>query len=92
MDPKVQEKLDEMQRQLDTLRTDLMQHSNDGHMGEEVDIKHIASLFEVVTTAPTHTPRNVFEQVKIHYNSTGPVWKLYLYDYVQRVWKNVTIS
>lgn len=92
MSPEVQQKFDEMQREIDRLRTDLMQHSNDGHMGAEVDMRHLRSFIEVVTTAPTHFPHSVYEQIKIHYNSVGPVWKIYVYDYINNVWKNVTIS
>ena len=58
-----------------------------------VDFENINNFIEVVTTVPTHTPNNVYEQIKI-YNDTGggPAWALYIYDYVNHVWKSVTIA
>lgn len=57
-----------------------------------IDFGNLTGLVEVVTTAPTHFPRNVYEQIKIHYNSTGPVVRLYIYDNVNSKWNYTTLT
>lgn len=69
-------------------------HTHDGVLSQRVQTQNLFGLFETVTTAPTGYPvgGGPWAQVKIHYNSVGPVWKLYIYDTLNNVWKSVTLS
>lgn len=39
-----------------------------------------------LTNTLAETPTNFYEQMFIHYNSTGPVTRLYIYDTVTKEW------
>ena len=84
--------------EVEQLKTLLREQKHDGVDGGSVYFNSLDGLITVVTSAAELTAktasvgRRVGEQVFIHYNSTGPVWKLYLYDSVNGVWKNVTIA
>lgn len=87
-----------LRMEVDQLKTSLREQQHNGVDGKLIDFNYLGGLITVVTTAAELTAktasvgRNVGEQMFIHYNSTGPVWKLYLYDNVNNVWKNVTIA
>lgn len=48
----------------------------------------IIGLFEVVSAAPSGTPKNVYDQVKIYTN--GTTYRLYWYDQVNHAWRYAT--
>lgn len=50
----------------------------------------VFGMFETVTSAPTKTPRNFFEQIKVY--SSGGVFRIYIYDTVSNAWKNATLT
>ncbi len=50
----------------------------------------IIGLFEVVSTAPSVAPTNVYQQVKLYAN--GSTYRLYLYDYLNRAWRYVALT
>lgn len=52
---------------------------------ENFDIKQFKGLLQTFTTAPTHTPKNISEQICIAYISTE--YRLYWYDTLQKAWK-----
>jgi len=39
-----------------------------------------------LTNTLAETPTSLYEQIFIHYNSTGPVTRLYIYDTVTKEW------
>lgn len=84
IDPEIQQYIDDR----------LRQQVHDGNYAQRVNLFDIFGNFETVTTAPTNAPisGSPYDQVKIHYNSVGPVWKLYIYDYQNSVWKSVTLT
>lgn len=50
----------------------------------------VFGMFQTVTAAPTKTPRNFFEQVKIY--SSGGTFRIYIYDTVSNAWKYATLT
>lgn len=50
----------------------------------------VFGMFQTVTTAPTLTPRNFIEQVKIY--SSGGTFRIYIYDTVSNAWKFSTLT
>lgn len=72
----------------------IKKHIHDGNFSQRINLFDIYGQIETVTTAPSNAPvgGSPYEQIKIHYNSTGPVWKLYIYDYQNSSWKSVTLS
>lgn len=95
---KLQRDVDFLKREIDQMNTSRKEQRHNGVDGRLVDFNYLDGLITVVTSSSELTARTsgiartVGEQIFIHYNSTGPVWKLYLYDNVNNVWKNVTIA
>lgn len=52
--------------------------------------QNIAGMFQTVSTAPTNTPKNFFDQVQIYVN--GGTLRLYWYDTVANTWHYVTAT
>lgn len=50
---------------------------------EPVKFRDLAEFIEVMTTAPTHTPKNINDQIK--YCTADS--KLYFYDTINKTWK-----
>lgn len=50
----------------------------------------IFGMFQTVTSAPTGTPRNFAEQIKVY--SSGGTFRIYIYDTVSNAWKNATLT
>jgi hypothetical protein len=63
---------------------------HDGIGGQLVNLQDIFGLFSVVSSAPTGTPRSVFEQVKI-YSSAG-TYRLYVYDSTSAAWHYTALT
>ena len=45
----------------------------------------VLGMFQTVTTAPTATPKNFFNQIQIY--SSGGTFRIYIYDTVSNAWK-----
>lgn len=103
----MQEEIDNLKQQIIIMRTDmerlkseLTRQSHNGFDGERIQFDSVTGLIKVVTTSTefnqmTAADRNVnapSNQMFVYYNTTGPVWKLYIYDQINKVWKNVTIA
>lgn len=84
------EQITQLQKQIQEIKLQMLLQGQAVNYG--IDFANLTNMIEVVNTAPTETPTTVYGQIKIHYNSTGPVWKLYLYDNLNSVWKSVTLS
>jgi len=50
----------------------------------------IFGMFQTVTTAPTATPKNFFNQIQIY--SSGGTFRIYIYDTVSNAWKYATLT
>lgn len=59
-----------------------------GKGGRPVDVKNITGLFEVVSAAPTHIPKNLYDQIKLYVN--GATYRIYFYDYTGAAWRLVS--
>lgn len=87
-------------REFEDFKNMMSQQTHNGVDGGLVDFNNLTGLIKVVSTTAefnqiTATGRPVnaaSNQIFVYYNSTGPVWKLYIYDYINRVWKNATIA
>lgn len=59
-------------------------HTHNGVDSQLINVRFISLLFDTVNTVPSHTPQNIFEQIKI-YNSGG-TYRLYWYDTNLKQW------
>jgi uncharacterized protein YcfL len=60
-------------------------------MENDINIKfNVNGLFETVDTAPTHTPKNFYDQIKIYVN--GATYRFYWYDANANAWHYVTAT
>lgn len=72
----------------------LARQTHDGNQSQRINLFDIFGQIQTVTVAPSAAPvgGSIYDQIKIHYNSTGPVWRLYIYDYQNNAWKYTTLS
>lgn len=64
------------------------EHRHNGQDLERIDVKDFGGFIEVVPSAPAHTPKNFFDQIKIFDNAGTP--ELHVYDYVAKAWRVFT--
>lgn len=64
------------------------EHKHDGADLERTTLRDLGGFIEVVPAAPTHIPKNFFDQIKIFIDAGTP--KLYVYDYVNNTWRVFT--
>jgi hypothetical protein len=64
------------------------EHKHDGADLERLPLRDLGGFIEVVPAAPTHIPKNFFDQIKIFIDAGTP--KLYVYDYVNNTWRVFT--
>lgn len=55
-----------------------------------IDIQNIINFIQVVSTAPTATPRNFWEQIKLYIN--GSTYRLYIYDNTTNNWRYAALT
>lgn len=67
--------------------TEFQSHNHDGSNSQLINLADIAGFIETVSVAPTHTPRNFFDQFKIYSNST--TYRFYWYDTTNQAWRYV---
>lgn len=83
----------DLQRQIDELRRDIddkiLNHRHDGGGAARIDLDtDVFGQFEVVDTAPTGKPGDLFGQIKIYKN--GSTYRLYWYDSTNDAWRYAT--
>lgn len=64
------------------------EHKHDGVDLERTALRDLGGFIEVVPAAPTHIPKNFYDQIKIFIDAGTP--KLYVYDYVNTTWRVFT--
>lgn len=64
------------------------QNTQEFQMPNVIELMNIEGFFEVVDTIPTHTPRNLWDQIKIYKN--GITKSFYVYDYKNNEWQSYT--
>lgn len=79
------------------LRDDFEKFKLDTQQGQSrvdysIDFRNVQNFIEVVSTAPTHTPSNVYDQVKLYVN--GATLRLYICDHTVNpiVWHYITLT
>lgn len=83
------------QGQIDQLRQDMEQefrnHIHSGLNSTRINLNtDLIGLFEVVTAAPTITPKSPYDQIKIAVIA-GTSY-IYVYDQLNHAWKRVVIT
>ena len=79
MDP--QQQLDDLKRDLD----ELTRRFNENSVEFDSDLN---GLIDVISAVPTHTPKNLYDQLKIYTN--GTTYRFYWYDWVNHAWHYAT--
>ncbi len=84
----------EMRKANEGVEGKLREQVHDGNYSQRVNLFDIFGNIETVTTAPATAPTggSPYDQLKIHYNSVGPVWRLYIYDYQNSAWKYTVLT
>jgi hypothetical protein len=85
----VEKEIKELRDKIDSIEQSLAFQKTNELALNTADIKNIFSLLEVVSTAPTHVPRKLFEQIKLY--SSGGIYRVYFY-LVGVGWKYVALS
>lgn len=81
---------------VEALEQQMREHSHNGFLGAEIDIRNMRGLYKTVTVAADLTrllagkPVRIFDQILI--DTTTGTKKLYIYDGVGAVWRSCTIS
>lgn len=73
-----QKQLDEVNKKITDLQNRLFMHDHSGNGDQRIRLDDLASLIDVVSTAPTHIPRDFNEQFKIYKN--GSTYRFYWHD------------
>jgi hypothetical protein len=73
-----------LQKQIDEINLKLSVQGQLNNYG--ISFMNLQDYVEVMTVAPTHTPKTVYDQIKLFYNSVGPETRLYIYDNVNNQW------
>lgn len=63
----------------------IQDHTHNGSDASKIRLENIRGFFEIVSVAPTHIPRNAFEQIKLYVN--GATYRIYFYDYKAKAWR-----
>lgn len=90
MTPQNEQILQDMQTRLSNLEQAYNYHRHDGTSASRINLSDILGAIEVISTAPTHTPRDMYDQLKLYINST--TYRLYIYDYVNHNWRYVALT
>ena len=80
----MEQEIQNLQKQINELKMQLSVQGQGVNYG--VSFTNLQDYVEVMTVAPTHTPKTVYDQIKIFYNSVGPETRLYIYDNVNNQW------
>lgn len=84
----MEEKLAQLEQRISQLEQDNTVSKFDNEI--YLTIKNLTDLIEVVSTVPTATPKAFYDQVKIYIS--GGTYRLYVYNYVNNVWRYVTLT
>jgi hypothetical protein len=85
-----------MEQRIALLEQQMREHTHNGFLGGEIDIKNIRGTFRTITVAADLTKilaagvTRLADQIVI--DTTTGTKKLYVYDTVGAVWRSCTIS
>lgn len=68
----------------------IKQHRHDGTNSAKLQFWDLLGFIETVTTAPTHMPVDIFDQIKLYQNAT--TYRLYIYDTLNNAWRYVALT
>ena len=66
----------------------IREHFHNGIDSGTLKLENIFGTIRTVDAAPTHTPRNLFEQIIVYKNAT--TYRLYWYDTTNNEWRYAT--
>jgi len=79
-----------MQMRVAELERKLREHIHDGAETRETSIVNLVDMVQVVSAAPSTTPRRFEQQFKIYTN--GSTYRFYWYDQKAAAWHYVTAT
>lgn len=77
-----------MNPELQQIKNELVNHRHNGLGDQRINLQDIQGLIRTVSVAPTHAPRNLFEQFVIYTN--GVTYRFYWYDTTNNAWRYAT--
>ena len=96
---RIMQEMADLNRKIESFSSELKAQQHDGYDGNRIKLENLTGLFRTIsdatefsraTTVADRVPSSFGEQILI-YNNAG-TFKLYVYDSVGKVWKNVTIA
>ncbi len=85
----MEERIKQLENKIAMIEQD-KQISNFDNSLEYITFKNIVDFIEIISTVPTHTPKGLYEQIKF-YSDSG-TYRLYVYNYVDNVWRYATLT
>lgn len=71
-------------------KNDIRKHDHDGVNSMRVNIHDLTGFIQTVSTAPTWTPKNFWEQFAIY--RSGATLRLYCYDTTNNAWRFAVLA
>jgi len=68
----------------------IREHYHSGNDSQLLKLENIFGMIRTVDAVPTHTPRNLFEQIIIY--TSGATLRFYWYDVTNNLWHYVTAT
>ena len=85
----MEERLAQMENDIAMLKQNATLSNYDNNLNY-LNIKNITDFLQVVSSIPSATPKNFFDQVKIY--SSGGTFRLYVYNYIDNTWRYATLT
>jgi hypothetical protein len=73
-----QKQIEELKKKINDLENRLLLHDHSGNQDQRIRLDDISALIEVVSTVPSHVPRDFNEQFRIYKN--GTTYRFYWHD------------
>lgn len=86
----LKDQVTQLTQQLSDFKSFFNSHFHNGNDSQRVNLQDIFGTFDSMTSAPTIVPIGVFDQFKVVLS--GGIYKLYVYDITNGIWKSVTIT
>jgi len=74
-----------LQKLQETERVKIPRHKHIGTDADRISLKDVDSFIELVTSVPTHIPKNMYEQVKLYVSGSNT--SLFIYDRTNKTWR-----
>jgi hypothetical protein len=68
----------------------ILPHQHKGTDTPKIDFKDIDGYIETLNSVPTHTPKVIYDAIKLY--ASGATYRLYLYDFKNGAWRYVNLT